>query len=104
VKSEDLKKFVEENPKLVTMRPAGDGLFVLKYKKSVFFDDLWNEYLEECRGTIVDANFNIVSYPFTKIYNYGVESKAPVLAPGTMVKPYRKVNGFMGAITWHAGN
>jgi hypothetical protein len=59
--------------------------------------------LEECRGTIVDENFNIVSYPFTKIYNYGVESKAPVLAPGTMVRPYRKVNGFMGAITWHDG-
>ena len=99
----DLKKFVEDNPKLVTMRPAGDGLFVLKYKKSVFFDDLWNEYLEECRGTIVDENFNIVSYPFTKIYNYGVEDKAPVLAPGTMVKPFRKVNGFMAAITWHDG-
>lgn len=101
--SQDLKKFVEENPKLVTMRPAGDGIFVLKYKKSVFFDDLWNEYLEECRGTIVDENFNIVSYPFTKIYNYGVESKAPVLAPGTIVKPFRKVNGFMAAITWHDG-
>jgi hypothetical protein len=103
VNSQDLKKFVEDNPKLVTMRPAGDGLYVLKYKKSVFFDDLWNEYLEECRGTIVDENFNIVSYPFTKIYNYGVESKAPVLAPGTMVKPFRKVNGFMAAITWHDG-
>ncbi len=96
-----LKKFVEDNPTLVKMRPAGDGIFVLKYTKKVFFDGLWNEFLEECRGTIVDENFNIVSRPFTKIYNYGVESKAPVLPPETIVEVYRKVNGFMVAVTWH---
>jgi RNA ligase len=98
---DELKKFVEDNPKLVNMRPAGDGIFVLKYKKSVFFNDLWNEYLEECRGTIVDADFNIVSRPFTKVYNYGIEAKAPVLADDTAITAYRKVNGFMVAMTWY---
>lgn len=97
----ELKKFVEENPSLVSMKPAGDGIFVLKYKKKVFFDDLWNEYLEECRGTIVDADFNIVTYPFTKIYNYGIEKKAPVLDDDTDIVAFRKVNGFMVAVTWH---
>ena len=99
-----LKKFVEENPKLVSMRPAGDGIFVLKYKKAVFFDNLWNDFLEECRGTIVDAEFNVVSRPFTKIYNYGIEAKAPVLSMDTVVDAYRKVNGFMVAVTWHNGD
>jgi hypothetical protein len=98
---EDLRKFVEENPKLVTMRSAGEGLFVLKYRKNVFYDNLWNTYLEECRGTIVDSEFNIMSYPFTKVYNYGVESKAPVFSDQTVVDAYRKVNGFMVAVTWH---
>lgn len=98
---EELKKYVLENPSLVSMKPAGDGIFVLKYKKKVFFDNLWNEYLEECRGTIVDAEFNIVQYPFTKIYNYGVEAKAPILDPVTPVTAYRKVNGFMAAVTWY---
>ena len=98
---DDLKKFVEENPRLVSLKPAGDGLFILKYKKCVFFDDLWNDYLEECRGTIVDDDFNIVQYPFRKIYNYGIESKAPVIPADTPVTAYRKVNGFMVAVTWH---
>jgi len=98
---EDLKKFVEDNPKLVSMRSAGDGIFVLKYKKTVFFDNLWNDYIEHCRGTIVDSDFNIVSYPFTKIYNYGIESRAPVLADDTKISAYRKVNGFMVAVTWY---
>lgn len=98
---EALKQFVLDNPKLVSMKPAGAGIFVLKYKKTVFYDNLWNDFLEECRGTIVDADFEIVSRPFTKIYNYGVEAKAPVLDPATEVTAHRKVNGFMVAVTWH---
>jgi hypothetical protein len=101
VNKEALKKFVEDNPKLVKMRPAGDNIFVLKYSKSVFFDDLWNDYLEECRGTVVDADFNVISRPFTKIYNYGIEARAPRIALSTPVTAYRKVNGFMVALTWY---
>ena len=101
---DDLKEFVLTNPRLVSMKPAGDGIFVLKYSKRVFYDNLWNDFLEECRGTIVDADFNVVSRPFTKIYNYGVEAKAPMLADNTLVTAYRKVNGFMVAMTWYNGD
>lgn len=97
----DLKEFVLANPKLVSMKPAGDGIYVLKYRKSVFYDNLWNDFLEECRGTIVDSDFNVVSRPFTKIYNYGIEAKAPVLADDVKVTAYRKANGFMVAMTWY---
>jgi hypothetical protein len=100
----ELKGYVESNPALVSMKSAGDGIYVLKYKKKVFFDGLWNRFLEECRGSIVDADFNLITYPFTKIYNYGVEAKAPKLADDTVVTAYRKVNGFMVAVTWHNGD
>jgi hypothetical protein len=98
---QELQKFVQENPKLVTMRETSPGLFVLKYKRNVFYDNLWNDYLEECRGTIVDKDFNVVSRPFTKIYNYGVEARSPKLADDVRVSAYRKINGFMVAVTWH---
>lgn len=100
---DELKTFVAENPSLVKMNPAGDGIFVLKYSKRVFYDNLWNEYIAECRGTIVDADFNVVSRPFTKIYNYGIEKEAPVLDDKTMVTAFRKVNGFMVAMTVYKG-
>lgn len=100
---DELKNYVE-NGNLVNMRPAGEGIYVLKYKKKVFYDNLWNDYIAECRGTIVDADFNLVSYPFTKIYNYGIEESAPVLGDDTVVDAYRKVNGFMVAVTWHNGD
>lgn len=97
---DELKKYVAESG-LVNMKSAGDGIYVLKYKKKVFYDNLWNEYIAECRGSIVDADFNLVSYPFTKIYNYGIEKAAPNLDDETAVTAFRKVNGFMVAVTWH---
>jgi hypothetical protein len=100
---DELKNFVLENPKLVKMNPAGEGIFVLKYSKRVFYDNLWNEYIAECRGTIVDKDFNVISRPFTKIYNYGIEKEAPVLDDNTQVTAFRKVNGFMAAVTVHKG-
>jgi len=101
---DELQEYVFANPKLVSMKLAGDGIYVLKYKRKVFYDGLWNEYLEHCRGTIVDADFNLVAYPFTKIYNYGIEKAAPVLADDVEVTAFRKVNGFMVSVTWHAGD
>jgi hypothetical protein len=101
---EELKKYVETSG-LVNMKEAGPGIYVLKYKKKVFYNNLWNDYIAECRGTIVDADFNIVSYPFTKIYNYGIEKEAPVFSEiDTIVTAFRKVNGFMVSLTWHAGD
>ena len=98
-----LKEYVESS-KLVNMRECGQGIYVLKYKKRVFYDNLWNEYIAECRGSIVDAEFNLVAYPFTKIYNYGIEKEAPVLLDVTEVTAFRKVNGFMVAMTWYNGD
>ncbi len=100
---DQLKEYVETSG-LVNMKPAGEGIYVLKYKKKVFYDNLWNDYIAECRGSIVDADFNLVSYPFTKIYNYGIEKAAPVLADDTKVTAFRKVNGFMVAMTWYKGD
>ena len=100
---DELKEYVQTS-NLVNMKDVGNGLYVLRYKKKVFYDNLWNEYLEECRGTIVDKDFNVVSRPFTKIYNYGIEEKAPKLSEDTLVTAYRKVNGFMVAMTWHNDN
>ena len=100
---DELAGYVKANSKLVSMKPAGDGIYVLKYKKKVFYDNLWNDFIAECRGTIVDDEFNVVSRPFTKIYNYGIEKEAPVLPADTVVDVYRKVNGFMVAVTWHNG-
>ena len=100
---DELKEYVMSS-NLINMKEAGNGMFVLKYKKKVFYDGLWNRFIAECRGSIVDADFNLVTYPFTKIYNYGIEKEAPVLADDVKVTAYRKINGFMVAVTWYNGD
>ena len=102
ITSADMKQFVETNPGLVTRKQSSyDNVYVLKYKRKVFYDNLWNDFLEECRGTLVDENYNVISRPFTKIYNYGIEENAPKLDDSTRVRAFQKVNGFMVAITWY---
>lgn len=56
-----------------------------------------DDRLLECRGTIVDKDWNVVVLPFKKIFNYGengttVDPELDVIVP-------RKMNGFMGCIT-----
>jgi hypothetical protein len=106
VTKESLKKYVMDNPKLVTMRESTSmpGVFVLKYKKSVFYNDSWDDFLEHCRGSVVDKDFNLISYPFQKIYNYGIEARAPKLSDDTEVIAYRKVNGFMVSASYYNGD
>lgn len=95
----DFRQFVEDNPKLVNRRESKShpGLYVLKYNRKVFFDNLWNDHLEKCRGLVMDKDWNIVAHPFTKIYNYGENGAS--MAMDDVVDAVVKVNGFMAAVT-----
>lgn len=99
--NEELRKFVEENPKLVTRRESTryPGLFVIKYTRKVFYDALWNDTLEECRGLVLDKDWNTVVMPFRKIYNRG--ERGTDFPLDTRVCCVGKVNGFMAAATHH---
>jgi len=75
------------------------GLSVLKYHRKVFYNNLWHldDRLLECRGAVVDEDWNVIVLPFKKVFNYGEN--------GTTVDPEReviipeKINGFMAAAT-----
>lgn len=73
------------------------GLSILKYKNKVFWDNLWDtdKRLLDCRGMVVDAEDNVVIWPFTKIFNR-FENGTDLPLDQT-VKCIRKVNGFMAA-------
>lgn len=102
----DIKNYVLSNPnKVKTVRSTRyPTLMTLKYSRKVFYNDAFDDYLEECRGLVVDQDWNVVQKPFKKIYNFGIEKRAPVLADDTVVIAMKKYNGFMGAITWYNGD
>ncbi len=75
------------------------GLFVKKYKRKVFFDNLWDDELIESRGKVLLADGTIVINPFTKIFNYG-ENGTTIPDFGVPCLWVQKINGFMAAATY----
>jgi len=76
------------------------GLFVKKYTRKVFYDNLWskNDELLEARGHVETADGRIVVRPFTKIFNRG-ENGTDIGLDETVLA-VRKVNGFMACATY----
>ncbi|AJF40802.1 putative RNA ligase/tail attachment protein [Vibrio phage phi 3] len=86
---------------LVVAKEYPNGLKVLKYSKEVFFKSLWNTdpRLLECRGRVVDADWNVVVNPFAKVFNYLEQGAGKELHPQCLVRVVYKVNGFLGCVT-----
>lgn len=107
INREELKNFVLNNPRLVTRKESTryPGLFVLKYTRRVFFDNLWDQHemLKHCRGLVVDTDFNVVQLPFEKIFNYQENDAGLDWNPRTFVGVTRKVNGFMASVGVYGG-
>lgn len=95
----DLREIYERNKNLLQIRKT-ENKNVIKYKRQVFYENLWTDELEIFRGLVVDDDFKVISMPFTKIYNFGIEERAPKWSDDEFVAYVRKVNGFMIACTW----
>ncbi|MDO4643524.1 MAG: RNA ligase [Cardiobacteriaceae bacterium] len=80
-------------------------LRILKYARSVFYENRFDDALLEMRGLIIDTHNNIIVRPFKKVFNYSEriaqDSKYPlVLHDSDPVEAVVKVNGFLGCCTY----
>lgn len=84
----------------VTQSKTYPELFVNKYTRKVFYDNLWNtdKTLVESRGRVKDIDGNVVINPFTKIFNR-LENDVDI-SPSEDCLWVRKINGFMAAATY----
>jgi hypothetical protein len=76
------------------------GLFVKKYNRKVFYDNLWNldTDLIESRGHVLDCHGKVVINPFTKIFNR-FENNTDINVDEVCLW-VRKINGFMACATY----
>jgi len=92
----------EKTKELLTRKESTryPGLFVKKYTRKVFYDNLWheNDELLEARGHVELAGGSVVVRPFTKIFNRG-ENGTDIDLDETVLA-IRKVNGFMACATY----
>lgn len=87
---------------LISLRESSryPGLFVKKYSKRVFYDNLWNSHpdIVESRGHVVTNDGTRVINPFTKVFNFGENGVS--ISRDAQVIAIRKVNGFMCGVTY----
>ena len=75
-----------------------DELKVLKFTNKAFFKALWDENLVEFRGLVLDNEDNIVTYPFTKVFNFnekGIGGRKTKVDRDREVLAVEKINGFL---------
>src|SRR5690554_1228716 len=89
--------------KLVQKKTYPNGLSIYKYKKNVFWDNLWHtdERLLDARGMVLDEEGNKVIWPFTKVFNY--QENGTALPLDKEVIAVRKVNGYLACARWWKG-
>lgn len=98
-----LKQYVEENPQYIEVIPSTlyPGLSMLRYKKTVHILNEWNTFNENCRSMVVDENYNIIVNPLKKIFNIKTEKNAPKLHGNKKIVAFKKLSGFMIAVSWY---
>tara|TARA_Y100000034_G_scaffold137014_1_gene218440 strand:- start:5987 stop:7075 length:1089 start_codon:yes stop_codon:yes gene_type:complete len=73
-------------------------LWILNYTNKTQFDGQWSKYTLQCRGLIVDADWNIVARPFKKFFNYGELTNYGVRLPNELFTVSEKMDGSLGIL------
>ncbi len=79
----------------------GGDLFIYNYTPSAQWNKMWNEVTLQCRGLILDGDYNIIARPFKKFFNY--EELTPEQIPAERFEVFDKLDGSLGILYWFAG-
>jgi RNA ligase len=91
------RRMISENYIRKRKHPFLD-LYILNYTEHAQFEGKWNKATRRCRGLIIDGDYNIISRPFEKFFNYG-DRNTPVLPLDASVEVTDKMDGSLG-IYW----
>lgn len=79
---------------LFTKRPhPTEELFILNYTPKVQYERLWDDFLLQARGLIVNSKDEVISYPFPKFFNYSEHLEYGYPIPKEPFKVYEKLDG-----------
>jgi RNA ligase len=100
------RELEEEGLITIQKHPSAD-LFILNYTPKCQYEGIWTEETKQCRGLIVDSDFNVVARPFSKFFNleqhYGDDCKLPALNWDQEFCVYDKLDGSLGILYFCGG-
>jgi T4 RnlA family RNA ligase len=71
-------------------------LYIYNYTQMAQYESIWNETTIQCRGLILDNEYNIVARPFPKFFN--LSEHQPEEIPNLPFKVYDKLDGSLGIL------
>ncbi len=77
--------------------PEAD-LWIYNYTQSAQYESYWTKETLQCRGLILDANYNIIANPISKFFN--VEEIGYENLPNLPFKIFDKMDGSLGVLYW----
>lgn len=89
-----LKQMMEEGY-INKNQHATAPIAIYNYTQQTQFEYFWNEATLQCRGLILDDNYNIVSRPFPKFFNLG-ENQPQEIPLHEPFDVYEKMDGSLG--------
>lgn len=90
-----LEKYIADGYISKKKHPIYD-LYIINYTAKTQYEDFWNDVTLQCRGLIVDSNYEIVARPFNKFFNLEQVDKIP----DGEHKIYEKMDGSLGILYW----
>lgn len=71
---------------------------IYNYTAKVQYDRVWNEVTLQCRGLVLDSEYNYIARPFAKFFNWGeMEGQN---WPDEPMEVYEKMDGSLGILYW----
>lgn len=97
---EELEKEVELGYIYKRQADHASNLFIYNYSPAAQYESRWNSVTLNCRGLILDDQFNIVARPFKKFFNYAEHDSdaLPDIPVGESFEVYEKLDGSLGII------
>lgn len=93
VNTEYIKRLEDEG--LISVREKG-GLQILNYTSKVQYERLWDDFIKQCRGLIIDFNGEIIERPFPKFFNVEEHEKEDI--PNESFDVFEKMDGSLGIL------
>jgi len=71
---------------------------ILNYSPVCQYDKIWTEVTMQCRGLILDKDFNVIARPFRKFKNYEEHKQEEI--PSESFEVFQKLDGSLGILYW----
>lgn len=93
-----INKYVNGGLIRIQCHPTLD-LFILNYTEKVQYENLWDEFLIQARGLVVNSKGTVVARPFRKFFNIEEGKHTPT----SEFEIYEKMDGSLGIMFYYRG-